>query len=76
MQLNKNSKIFLAGHRGLLGSAILRNLKKKGFKNIITVTSTKLDCFEINYYKYQPWEPINFKMSENGDTVLFLIFYL
>tara|TARA_B100001250_G_scaffold316454_1_gene278853 strand:- start:2616 stop:3551 length:936 start_codon:yes stop_codon:yes gene_type:complete len=41
--LKKNSKIFLAGHRGLVGSAILRQLKKKGFKNVIFATRSKLD---------------------------------
>ena len=30
-------KVFLAGHRGLVGSAILRTLKKRGYSNIITV---------------------------------------
>ena len=35
--LNKNSKIFVAGHNGLVGSAIVRKLKKKGYKNIITI---------------------------------------
>ena len=33
--MNKNSKIFVAGHRGMVGSAILRKLYKDGFKNII-----------------------------------------
>ena len=33
--INLNSKIFLAGHRGMLGSSILRTLKKKGYKKII-----------------------------------------
>ncbi len=37
------SKIFIAGHKGLVGGAILRTLKKKGFKNILTVTKKKLD---------------------------------
>ncbi len=41
--LKKNSKIFLAGHGGLVGSAILRQLKKKGFKNVIFATRSKLD---------------------------------
>ena len=41
--INKSSKIFLAGHRGLLGSAILRSLKKKGYKNILTIDKKKLD---------------------------------
>ena len=41
--LKKNTKIFLAGHRGLVGSAILREFKKKGFKKIITANRNKLD---------------------------------
>ena len=41
--LNKNSKIYLAGHKGLVGSAILRGLKKKGFKNIIYRSKKELD---------------------------------
>ena len=41
--LNKNSKIYLAGHNGLVGSAILRGLKKKGFKNIIYRSRKELD---------------------------------
>ena len=35
--INLNSKIFVAGHKGLVGSAIVRKLKDKGYKNILTV---------------------------------------
>ena len=38
-----HSKIYIAGHRGMVGSAIMRNLVKKGFTNIITQTSAELD---------------------------------
>ncbi len=38
-----NSKIYIAGHRGMAGSAIVRKLKNEGFKNIITKTSLELD---------------------------------
>ncbi|ABG57354.1 GDP-L-fucose synthase [Cytophaga hutchinsonii] len=38
-----NSKIYVAGHRGMVGSALVRLLEKKGFKNIITRTSKELD---------------------------------
>jgi GDP-L-fucose synthase len=38
-----NSKIYIAGHRGMVGSAIFRNLTSKGFQNIITKTSAELD---------------------------------
>ena len=41
--INKNSKIFVAGHNGLVGSAIVRKLKDKGYKNILTVNRLKLD---------------------------------
>jgi GDP-L-fucose synthase len=37
------SKIFIAGHRGMVGSAILRNLNQKGFTNIVIRTSDELD---------------------------------
>ena len=41
--INIHSKIFIAGHKGMLGSSILRRLKKKGYKNLITVEKKKLD---------------------------------
>ncbi|RQO39123.1 GDP-fucose synthetase [Chryseobacterium sp. KBW03] len=41
--MNQNSKIYIAGHRGMVGSAILRNLTANGFHNIITKTSDELD---------------------------------
>lgn len=41
--MEKNSKIYIAGHTGLVGSAILRKLKKEGFINIITRSHLELD---------------------------------
>ena len=41
--MKKNSRIYVAGHRGLVGSAIVRNLKANGFTNIITRTHAELD---------------------------------
>lgn len=41
--MEKNSKIYVAGHRGLVGSAILRCLQAEGYANIITRTSKELD---------------------------------
>ena len=38
-----NSKIYVAGHKGLVGSAIIRKLKDKGYKKIITADRKKLD---------------------------------
>lgn len=41
--MEKNSKIYVAGHRGMVGSAIVRELKKQGYTNIITRTHKELD---------------------------------
>jgi len=41
--MEKNSKIYIAGHRGMVGSAILKLLRKKGFQNIVFRTSNELD---------------------------------
>ncbi len=41
--LDKDSKIYIAGHRGMVGSAIHRRLKKEGFNNFVFRTSTELD---------------------------------
>ena len=53
--LNKKSKIYLAGHRGLVGSAILQKLKNSGYKNITTKTSQQLDLRDqkkvMNFFK-------------------------
>lgn len=41
--MNKTDKIYVAGHRGLVGSAIMRNLQEKGYTNIIGRTHKELD---------------------------------
>jgi GDP-L-fucose synthase len=41
--ISKNSKIYVAGHKGLVGSAVVRRLKAQGFKNILTANKKKLD---------------------------------
>ena len=42
-KITKNSKIFVAGHNGLVGSAVVRRLKFYGYKRIITISKNKLD---------------------------------
>lgn len=44
--MNKKSKIFIAGHNGMVGSAILRNLKIKGYSNILTINKLKLNLLD------------------------------
>lgn len=41
--MEKNGKIYIAGHRGMVGSALKRKLEKEGFTNIITRTSAEMD---------------------------------
>ena len=41
--MNKSDKIYIAGHNGMVGSAIKRKLEEKGFENLITRSSTDLD---------------------------------
>lgn len=43
MSKDLNQKIYVAGHRGMVGSAIMRNLQAKGFSNIVTRTHAELD---------------------------------
>ena len=44
--MNKSDKIYVAGHRGLVGSAIVRRLEDKGYTNIIGRTHKELDLLE------------------------------
>jgi GDP-L-fucose synthase len=41
--MNKDSKIFVAGHRGMVGSSLVKGLKKEGYQNILTRTHDELD---------------------------------
>mgnify|MGYP001481083603 FL=1 len=44
--MDKNSCIFIAGHNGMVGSAIVRNLKSKGYTNLLTASRKKLDLLD------------------------------
>ncbi|MCM1035147.1 MAG: GDP-L-fucose synthase [Paludibacter sp.] len=48
----KTAKIYVAGHRGLVGSAILNNLKKKGYTNLLTRTHDELDLLDAVAVKH------------------------
>lgn len=51
--INLKSKIYIAGHKGLVGSAILRKLKEKGYQKIIYANKNKLDLTnQSSVYKY------------------------
>ncbi len=46
MRLNKDSKIFLAGHKGMVGSAIFKKLREKGYENIIIKNKKELNLLD------------------------------
>jgi len=46
--MQKNSKIYIAGHRGLVGSAIVKNLESKGYTNLVCKTHKELDLLDAN----------------------------
>ena len=51
--MNKDSKIYVAGHNGMVGSAIVRKLKELGFTNIITKSRKEVDLtnqFQVNHF--------------------------
>lgn len=50
-KLEKDAKIYVAGHRGMVGSAIVRELEKEGFQNIVFRTSDELDLKDQNQVK-------------------------
>lgn len=45
-QISKDTKIYVAGHRGLVGSAIMRNLRERGFSNLVGRTHAELDLLD------------------------------
>jgi GDP-L-fucose synthase len=53
MEFPKDARIFIAGHRGLVGSAIVRRLQQDGFSNLLTATREQLDLRDqaaVNYW--------------------------
>lgn len=63
MVLDKNSKIYVAGHRGLVGSAIWKNLVQRGYKNLIGRSHKELDLTDQKSVK-------DFFDEENPDAVV------
>ena len=51
MSLSKDSKIYVAGHRGLVGSAIWNNLKARGYNHLVGRSHSELDLNDQNAVK-------------------------
>jgi GDP-L-fucose synthase len=71
--LNKNSKIYIAGHRGLVGSAIVKNLTSKGYTNLIHRTHKELDLLDsvsvANFFKSEKPEYVILAAAKVGGIV-------
>ena len=63
MTLNKDSKIYIAGHKGLVGSAIWRNLEQRGYRNLVGRSHRELDLTDQMAVR-------NFFDSERPDAVV------
>ena len=63
MPLKKNSKIYLAGHTGLVGSAILKELKDQGYTNILTKSHKELDLLHSE-------DVVNFLQKEKPEYII------
>jgi GDP-L-fucose synthase len=68
--MNKKSKIYLAGHRGMVGSSLMRLLQSRGYNNIITQTHSQLDLIRQadveKYFKQEKPEYVFLAASKVG----------
>ena len=71
--MNKDSKIYIAGHRGLVGSAIFNNLTSKGYKNIVVKTRSELDLCDTtevrNFFENEKPEFVFLAAAKVGGIV-------
>jgi len=71
--VNKESKIYVAGHRGLVGSAIVNNLKVKGYTNVIGKTHAELDLLDqqavASFFKNEKPEYVFLAAAKVGGIV-------
>jgi GDP-L-fucose synthase len=71
--MEKNAKIYIAGHRGMVGSAIFRKLKSEGYDNLITRTSAELDLRDqqavVNFFASEKPEYVFLAAAKVGGIV-------
>jgi NAD(P)-dependent dehydrogenase (short-subunit alcohol dehydrogenase family) len=67
--MNKDEKIYVAGHRGLVGSAIVRALSGAGYENIVVATSRELDLKEQAAVRH--FLPSGISLKQNGRIMFF-----
>lgn len=68
--MDKNSKIYVAGHKGMVGSSIIRELEKKGYKNILTRTHKELNLIDqeraLDFFKSEKPEYVFLAAAKVG----------
>jgi GDP-L-fucose synthase len=71
--MKQNSKIYIAGHRGLVGSAIVKNLESKGYTNLVYRTHKELDLLDsmavANFFKSEKPEYVILAAAKVGGIV-------
>ena len=71
--VNLKSKIYVAGHNGLVGSAIVRQLKKKGYKKIITANRSTLNLTnQTKVLKFLKKKDLNLYLLQQLKLVVFI----
>lgn len=68
--MEKNSRIYVAGHRGLVGAAVMRRLQKDGYTNVITRTRQQLDLIDqpavVNFFEQEKPEYVFLAAAKVG----------
>ena len=68
--LEKTTKIYIAGHKGMVGSSILRALSKKGYTNLVTASSKELDLKNQILNSLQKLENIKLQLATTDQVVI------
>jgi len=72
--MDKKSKIYVAGHQGLVGSAIIRNLQRQGYENLITRTHNELDLLDqsatADFFEREKPEYVFFAAAKVGGILI------
>src|SRR5690606_25669923 len=71
--MNKSSKIYIAGHKGMVGSALVRKLKAEGFSNLLLRTSAELDLKDqaavASFFEFEKPEYVFLAAAKVGGIV-------
>ena len=70
----KNKKIFIAGHNGMVGSSVLKTLKQKGYKNLVTINKEDLNLLDqksvLDFLKKEKFYSVILLYNSSNTTLL------